>query len=204
LPRIIRRVRTAALRIAALTCLTVLAGTGAALAACPAQPVSTPFSQWGDSNSYFLVPGGSFEGSADQVGWSLSGAELSAGNEPFQVNGSSDGQMLSIDGGGSATSPYFCVDDTMTSLRFFAQQVTAGSDLQVDALVQTPNGDATVPVADLADGSMPSWAPTQAINRDGGTLSGDDSVMVALRFSAPSSAGSWQVDDVYVDPYRSG
>jgi hypothetical protein len=199
----IRRARKAALRITALTVLTVLAGASAALASCPVQPVSTPFSQWGDTSDYFLVPGGSFEGTSDQVGWSLSGATLSAGNEPFFVNGTTDGQLLSINGGGSATSPYFCVDSTMGSLRFFAQQSTAGSDLQVEALVQTPSGDATVPVADLADGSMPSWAPTQVINGRG-TLPNNDSVMVALHFTAPSSAGSWQVDDVYVDPYRSG
>ena len=42
------------------------------------------------------------------------------------MNGSGDGQSLTIAGGGSATSPYFCVDNTMTSLRFFAQQVGAG------------------------------------------------------------------------------
>jgi hypothetical protein len=201
---VIRRVRKAALRITALSVLTMLAGASSALASCPAQPLSTPFSQWGDSSSYFLVRGGSFEGTSDRVGWSLSGASLSAGNEPFYVNGTTDGQLLTIDGGGSATSPYFCADATMTSLRFFAQQVTAGSDLQIQALVQTAKGDMTVPVADLSDGSMPSWAPTQAINGNSGTLANGDSVMVALRFTAPSSAGSWQVDDVYVDPYRSG
>jgi hypothetical protein len=166
--------------------------------------VSTPFAPWGDSSNYFLVPGGSFEGTADGVGWSLSGATLSPGNEPFAVNGSTDGQSLTVNGGGSATSPYFCVDNTMTSLRFFAQQVTAGSDLQVDALVQRPNGDATVPLADLTDGSMPSWAPTQAIGGNTDALPNGNSISVALRFTAPSSPGSWQIDDVYVDPYRSG
>jgi hypothetical protein len=200
---VVQRARTVALRITALTFVTVLAGASVALASCPAQSVSTPFSQWGDNSNYFLVPGGSFEGTPDQVGWSLSGATLSAGNEPFFVDGTTDGQLLTINGGGSATSPYFCADDTMGSLRFFAQQVAAGSDLQVEAVVQTPSGGETVPVADLADGSISSWAPTQPISGSG-TLPSGASVMVALRFTAPSSAGSWQVDDVYVDPYRSG
>jgi len=196
------RLRVAAYRIAALTCLGLFAGTGVAFASCPAQPGSTPFSQWGDSNNYFLVPGGSFEGTPDQVGWTLSGASLSSGNEPFY--GSGDGQSLSIAGGGSATSPFFCVDKTMQSLRFFAQQVTAGSDLQVQALVQTPDGVRTVPVADLADGSMPSWAPTRPIAGDTSGLPDHASLMVALRFAVSSATASWQIDDVYVDPYRSG
>ena len=198
------RARRAVFAVAALTCLGVFASTGVALASCPTQPVSNPFSQWGDSKDYFSVPGGSFEGTADQVGWTLSDASLTSGNEPFDVSGADDQQSLTINGGGSATSPFFCADDTMSSLRFFAQQATAGTDLKVDALVQTSNGVAVVPVADLADGSFSSWAPTDALGGDNGKLPAGSSIMVALRFEAPSSDGSWQIDDIYVDPYRSG
>jgi hypothetical protein len=197
------RARRAIASVAALTCLGVFASTGVALASCPAQPVSTPFSQWGDSNDYFSIPGGSFEGTADQLGWTLDNASLTAGNEPFNVNGDSDAQSLTINGGGSATSPYFCVDDTMSGLRLFARQVAAGSDLRVRALLQTPNGVAVVPVADLADGTMSDWAPTDSLGGSG-TLPSGSSTMVALRFRAPVSSGSWQIDDIYVDPYRSG
>jgi hypothetical protein len=138
------------------------------------------------------------------VGWTLSDASLTSGNEPFDVNGADDQQSLTINGGGSATSPYFCADDTMSSLRFFAQQAAAGTDLQVDALVRTSHGVMVVPVADLADGSFSSWAPTDALGGDNGKLPAGSSIMVALRFEAPSSDGSWQIDDLYVDPYRSG
>jgi hypothetical protein len=197
------RLRAFVCRLAGLTCLAVLASTGVAFASCPAQTVTTPFTQWGDSNSYFLVPGGNFEGTPDQVGWTLSSASLTPGNEPFYVDGSGDSQSLTISAGGTATSPYFCVDDTMSDLRFFAQETTAGSDLQVQALVQTPNGVQAVPVEDLADGSMSSWAPTQPVG-DTSSLPDGDTLQVALEFSVPQSSGSWQIDDVYVDPYRSG
>ncbi len=197
------RLRAGALRIAALTCVVVFASTGVAFASCPSQPVTTPFTQWGDSSSYFLVPGGSFEGTPDQVGWTLSGASLTPGNEPFYVDASGDSQSLTIAAGGSATSPYFCVDNTMSNLRFFAQEATAGSDLQVQVLVQTPNGVQTYPIADLADGSISSWAPTNPIG-DAGNLPDGETWSVALEFSVPQSAGSWQIDDVYLDPYRSG
>jgi len=75
-----RRLRRAIFSVASLTCVAMFASTGVALASCPTQPVSTPFSQWGDSNDYFLVPGGSFEGTSDQVGWTLSNASLTTGN----------------------------------------------------------------------------------------------------------------------------
>jgi len=199
-----RRLRRAIFSVASLTCVAMFASTGVALASCPTQPVSNPFSQWGDSNDYFLVPGGSFEGTSDQVGWTLSNASLTTGNEPFNVNDPGDQQSLTINGGGSATSPFFCVDDTMSSLRFFAQQAGGGTDLRVKALVQNADGSVTaVPVADLADGSMPAWAPTDPLGGSGHLPAGT-SVMVALRFRAPISSGSWQIDDIYVDPYRSG
>jgi hypothetical protein len=199
-----RRLRRAIFSVASLTCVALFASTGVALASCPTEPVSNPFSQWGDTNDYFLVPGGSFEGTADQVGWTLSNASLTTGNEPFNVNDPGDQQSLTINGGGSATSPFFCVDETMSGLRFFAAQAGAGTDLRVKALVQNPDGSVTpVTIADLADGSMPAWAPTDALGGSS-TVPPGSSLMVALRFRAPVSSGSWQIDDIYVDPYRSG
>ena len=197
------RLRGLICRLAGLTCLGVLASSGVALADCPAQSLSTPFSQWGDTNNYFLVPGGNFEGTSDQVGWTLSGASLTPGNEPFYVDSTGDSQSLTISAGGSATSPYFCVDNTMSDLRFFAQEATAGSGLHVKALVQTANGVQVVHIERLADGSMPSWAPTQPVG-DSSSLPDGDTLTVALEFSVPWWGGSWQIDDVYVDPYRSG
>jgi hypothetical protein len=197
------RLRGVIYRLAGLTCLGVLASTGVAFASCPTPSVSTPFTQWGDNNSYFLLPGGSFEGTPDQVGWTLSGASLTPGNEPFYVNSSGDSQSLTISAGGTATSPFFCVDNTMSDLRFFAQEATAGSDLQVEALVQHRWGVRAVPIEDLADGSMQSWAPTAPVG-DFSFLPNGNTLMVALVFSVPQSAGSWQIDDVYLDPYRSG
>jgi hypothetical protein len=198
------RVRKATRRIGVLTCLFVFGGAAAAFAACPSQAVSTPFSPWGDTSNYFLIPGGSFEGTASQVGWSLSNASLMAGNEPFDVTGSADGQSLTIDAGGSATSPYFCVDNSMPDLRLLARQVAAGGDLKIKALVPTGSGVNVYPVGDLADGSMPSWAPTSPITGNSGAIPDGTSLMVALRFEVPAAAGTWKIDDVYVDPYRAG
>ena len=101
LPKLINlRARRALCRVAATTCVAVLAIAAPAFASCPDQPVSKPFSQWGDTSSYFLVPGGSLEGSLDDVGWTLSNATLTHGNEPFAVNNGADSQSLTIDGGG--------------------------------------------------------------------------------------------------------
>lgn len=205
LPLVIHpRVRKAIRRGSATACLAMLAGAGTALADCPAPPTGTPFARWGDANSYFAAPGGRFEGSAQQVGWHLRNADLTAGNQPFALDGPADTQSLTIDAGGRATSPFFCVDDTMTSLRFFARQAAPGGDLRVRALVRTPEGIRGLRLARLADGSAPDWAPTEPIGGDAPRIPHGHSAMVALRFSVPWWGGSWQIDDVEVDPYRSG
>ena len=197
------RVRKTIGRIAALTCAAVFVSSGAALAAeCPTQTGKQKFAKWGDTASYFLVPGGSFEGTPAQVGWTLSNATLTSGNEPFYLNHAGDSQSLLIDGGGSATSPVFCVDSTMPSLRFFVRQPASGSDLKVQGLVQTPRGPFAFTVASLADGSESGWTPVQ-INVPTNRIPKGLSIPAALRFVVPG-LGSWQLDDVYVDPYRAG
>jgi hypothetical protein len=197
------RVRKTIGRIAALTCAAIFVSSGAALAAqCPTQSVKQQFSHWGDSSDYFLVQGGSFEGTPAQVGWTLTGSTLTAGNEPWHLNSPSDDQSLVIGGAGSATSPVFCVDSTMPSLRFFVRQTDPGSDLKVQGVVQTPRGPISITVADLADGSLSSWTPVQ-INVETNRIPKGTSIPAAIRFVVPSD-GSWQIDDVYVDPYRAG
>jgi hypothetical protein len=197
------RIRKTAGRIAALTCAAVFISSGAAFAAqCPTQSAKQKFSKWGDSSNYFLVPGGSFEGTPAQVGWTLSGATLTDGNEPFHINGISDDQSLLIDGGGSATSQAFCVDSTMPSFRFFVRQTAPGSDLKIQGVVQTPHGSLSMTLADLPDDSLSWWTPVQvtvATNR----IPKGSSVAASMRFVTDGS-GSWQIDDVYVDPYRAG
>jgi hypothetical protein len=74
----------------------------------------------------------------------------------------------------------------------------------VQALVQRSWGIKIVSLADLTDGSMPSWAPSQSIAGNTSSLVDGQTLSVALQFSVPASGASWQIDDLYVDPYRSG
>lgn len=192
------RVRKFAARVAALTCLAIFGGAGAAFAACPAQPVSTPFSHWGDDNLYFAVPGGTFQGTTDQLGWSLDNAGLTAGGP-----GGPGDQSLAIDAGGSATSSWFCVDNTMPSFRFFAKQLAPGSDLVVQGVVRLWGTTRTFTVADIPDGALTSWGLVEPIKVDTARLPAGVTLPVEVRFVVPGN-GSWAIDDIYVDPYRLG
>jgi hypothetical protein len=180
------------------------APAGTSVASCASQVYETPFAPWLDPASYVLAPGGTLEDGAG--GWGLSGgAAVTGGNEPFYVHAPGESHSLSLPGGATATSGWMCATLLHPDLRFLARNGGGPlSSLKVEVLF--PNlfgGVSAVPFALVAAG--PQWEPTLpypfAVNALA-AVSADGSIPIAFRFTA--SGGSWQIDDVYVDPYRSG
>lgn len=159
------------------------------------------FSPWGDLTSYALAPGGSFEGTS---GWSLVSASPVAGNEPWHIRSAKDSTSLSINAGGSATSPLFCGTLATPTVRFFVRSASVTAKLQVDVLY--PSFDGTVKSLTIGTvAGTTTWAPTNAMLLLVNLLafaSPTGQVDLAVRVTATS--GTWQVDDVYVDPFRKG
>lgn len=200
--------RTRLACVAALTLLMMVVIPGAAYASsCPAQPTTTAFTQWGDTGSYFLVPGGNFESQLAASGWIVNGASQTLGNEPFFVDGRSDAYSLTIDGHGSAVSPMFCIDDSMQTFRFFAHALGGGGNLQVQLDVQSSHWPFSMQpgrVVTLTGHSMADWAPTDPLELTNGVnLPNGQSASGQLVFDVAGHSG-WQIDDIYVDPYRWG
>jgi hypothetical protein len=175
--------------------------TTAAQTTCAAPLIEQPFVSFDDGRDYTLAPGADFE-DPSAPGWQLRrGAAIVEGNEPFQVSGKDDGASLALPAGASATSPPMCVDETYPSFRFFARLAQRGPALAVKVIYSAPSGLEATPAATLPRASQPSWfltddvplaAPTSAAV-PGGRL-------VALHFAVKGGRGSWQIDDVYVDP----
>jgi hypothetical protein len=157
--------------------------------------------RWVDPLYYTLAPRGSFEGGT--AGWTLAGARVAYGNEPFQVAGSGS-WSLSIAAGGSATSAVMCASTDKPTLRFFAKSSSLSllSTLKVSVLFE----DAAGRVLSAPIGVVPAtgrWGPTLPMLVGGNLLSllGDGRTPVVFRFQ-PVGASSWTIDDVYVDPRR--
>jgi hypothetical protein len=176
------------------------AATVTGSASCPDTPNVQPFVQWGDSSDYFLAPDGGFEQGG--AGWTQLGrAAVVSGNEPFALSAAGDNASLRLPAGSRATSPLFCVSAEHRSMRFVADAATS-SRLDVDVIVgEGSTSGRTYRVATV--GGSGEWAPSAVVPMvvnevaaaHGGTID------VRLRFT-PRGAGSWTIDDVFVDPLR--
>jgi len=198
--------------VAGLVAISVLVAGGSAaatpfdqgLAPC-AQDLTQPFLPWLDPLSYAFAPNGGVENGL--AGWSSAGgARVVSGDESYAVHGAADAYSLSLPPGASATTPPICIGTLTPTTRFFVRNTGSPlSTLRVDVLYTTLLGiHGSAPVG-LVVGSS-SWQPTLPLplfaNVLGLPLLTGGSTQVALRFTALGWGGSWQLDDVYVDPYK--
>lgn len=163
------------------------------------ESASQVFKRWGDNNYYVLVPGGSFEPGG--AAWKLSGgAKIVLGNEPFYVRSTADRYSLYLPAGSTATTPPMCFAFTDWHLRFF----TSGSgSIRVKIVVKSVLG-----VLSVLDGGTVSsgstWKPSPEVGllltNLGGLLATDS---ISLRIT-PTSRAAVRIDDVYLDPWKSG
>jgi hypothetical protein len=170
---------------------------------CDGQDLSQPFARWLDPMSYTLAPGGSLEDGA--AGWKLSGgARVVSGNEPWHVNDAGDGDSLRLPSGSSAVTAPICVGLESPTLRFFTKKNSGLlSTLAVSAVLRLQGGGTLdVPVGVVVAGGQ--WTPSLPYLFLGNLLPilPGQYTPVSFRFT-PVLGGDWQVDDVYVDPFRS-
>lgn len=195
---------TTALAAAVLLLAPVEAGAGAYGASCDPREVTQPFLPWHDAKHYFLMPGGDLESSA---GWTFTGgARLQDGNEPFYANSTDDQRSLLLPSGGSARTETICVDSDEPTMRFFVRNTgSLLSVLAVEARIRTTvlgvTATTSLPLGVVL--GTQQWHPSLPVlfklslnQLLGGTTTVD------FRFTALGLGGKWQVDDVYVDPFK--
>jgi len=196
--------RIGALLVAVVTALLVAPAANAQaslveVAPCDDARLSKPFAPWLDVANYKLAPGGDFERGFG--GWTLSrGAAPALGSEPWGVTGKVGTRALALPAGATALSPATCVNAGSPTVRFFARS-TGGllPLLRVDAVYRDGLASVAVPVGVVLPTSR--WQPSAPMLTGSvatAALAGGE-VPMSLRFTAVR--GTWQVDDVFVDPY---
>jgi hypothetical protein len=208
----VRKRHTTALRRGALVATLIAAaipllGLGTATAAstgCGTRDLSQPFTSWLDPGHYFLAPGGDVE---TTTGWTLTGgARVVNGNEPFFAHNGSDSHSLLLPSGASARTPGTCVDTNEPTARFFVRNTGSPlSTLAVEARIRTTvlgqTTQATIPLG-VVLGTTQSWQPSLPVVFELSANQLLGSTTVDFRFAPLGANGTWQVDDVYVDPFK--
>ena len=169
---------------------------GSVLPSCGA--TTYPFAAWGDSTAYCAFPNLGFESGA--TSWMLKGtASVVAGNEPWHVSGSGT-HSLQLGPGASALSSPLPVSLLDPYMRFFAHSANATGGLQVQVLFRGVTGNVTglLNFGTLSPNGYATWQPTQRV------LSALALPLLTstaqVQFTSQAKSGSWQLDDVYLDP----
>lgn len=192
------------LGLAALLAATTPANASSAGSPCGSRDLSQPFLPWLDPAHYFLMPGGDLESTA---GWTLfGGARLVEGNEPFHAHSARDTRSLLVPQGGSARTPSTCVDFDEPLMRFFVRNTgSVLSTLAVEARVRTTvlglTVTTTLPLG-VVPGTARTWQPSLPVLFELSANQLLGSSTVDFRFTPLGLGGKWQVDDVYIDPFK--
>lgn len=163
---------------------------------------SQVFSRFGDTSQYARMLNGGFENGS--TAWSLSGnARVVSGNEPYYLSGTkSDSHSLLLPAGSSAYSGTVCFALGDWHLRLMAKRVSGTGGLHVQVVVPSLLGLLTVLDGGTISGNS-SWAPSPKLAL---LLSNVISLVgtraVAFKFTPVGAGTSYQIDDVYLDPWK--
>jgi hypothetical protein len=174
----------------------LLGGGGGLLPSCG--PTSYPFKPWNDSDAYCAFPNLGFESGSKS--WTLRGsAAVVAANEPWHVSGAGT-HALQLGPGASAVSSPLPVNLLDPYMRFFARSAGANGSLQVQVIFRGLSGNVTglLNFGSLSPTGYTTWQPTQRV------LSALALPLLTataqVQFTSLAKSGSWQLDDVYLDP----
>jgi len=162
---------------------------------------SYPFKPWSDPDAYCAFPNLGFENGS--TAWTLKGsASIVATNEPWHVSGPGT-HALQLGPGASATSSPLPVSLVDPWVRFFAHSVGANGPLRAQVVFHGALGNLTglLNIGSLSAGSYSSWQPTQRVPSILALPLLTTFAQVIVTSQATS--GSWQIDDVYLDPCAS-
>lgn len=179
------------------------AGAAGSTVPCATRSQSQVFARWGDTRDYFLMPDGGFEAGNE---WVLgNGASIVTGNETSYVRSSTDARSLRLPSGATAESRTICVARGEESIRMFVKNPGVwGAYIRVMVSVKNPKTGAWAwSYWDTSSSSLPvGWSPL--LQKDIPTAWGYDGTQeMTVTISTWGMAAAWQIDDVYVDPFRS-
>jgi hypothetical protein len=190
--------RRSLLRVALAAVPLLLASPASAATACNYTNLRPVFSPWLDPAQYTPFPGSTFEHGAS--GWSWGGkANIVAGDGNVALAAGS--HAVQIPGGGTAKSPWLCVNATTPSMRFFVRRTSGTGFLRVQGTLNGPTGKITSVAMTM--GASGSWSPSPVVLFPPAFLTVLGTAGFQAQFLFIADAGStFRIDDVELDPFK--
>ncbi|HEY3541338.1 MAG TPA: hypothetical protein VGK79_02245 [Gaiellaceae bacterium] len=158
------------------------------------------FSQFGDDNRYSLLTNGTLEtgGPARRAGK----PKIALGNETFFLHAAGDQRSLPLRGGDSVAFHAACLPRLNPVFRFVARAGAGDGILKLQVQYGPAKRLHAQTLGTLTSADYADWAATPALPFLNGAARLVDQVKgnVWLVLTATGSA-TWQVDDLYIDPY---
>lgn len=162
--------------------------------------VEYPFAPWGDMSKYTLAPNGSLEAGA--TGWTLAGgARVVAQNNSLRPGSFS----LNLPAGASALAPAACVKLADPASRFFLRNTGSPTgkvkvDIQYKTVLGLLTFNANLGYVQTNGAWQPSPKYGHVLQNILATLAVNKNLSAQVRFKFTAVGGSYQVDDLFVDP----
>jgi hypothetical protein len=174
----------------------ILAGSAAAAShSCAYASVTPIFQQWQDSAMYTPFPGSTFENGAS--GWSWGNKANIVAGDSNPLLGSVGSHSVQIPGGGTARSPWLCVNSATPSMRFFVRRISGSGSLVINGIEHSDKKQLAT-VTTVTAGS--SWQPSNVIMFPAAFTASDSGLQAQFQFTADPGT-VFRIDDIELDPY---
>ena len=168
----------------------------ASAASCDYTQTSDVFAPWQDFAAYTPFQGASFENGASGWSWG-NGAKIVSGDSNDLLT-SMGTHSVEVPGGGTARSPWMCVNSSTPSMRFFIRRVSGSGNLTVKGVVSS--GTSKVTTLTTISGANGAWQPSPVVVFPSFLTASDTGINVQFQFT--SDPGTvFHIDDVQLDPY---
>ena len=184
---------------------------------CGEAKILRPFADWGDRADYVAVDNGSFDYGLE--GWTVKSKFDWAAVVTANTVGSEPGAVLRLQKAARLISPPICFDETRPHAKMFARLVKNQKGKLKDGKVKVKVRYATLPKGKIrtikigtirrkrGEPGVKRWSPTPEIGTGlGGARKRtmpDENGRRWFQFEFKNKGdGSWQLDDLYVDPRR--
>jgi hypothetical protein len=169
--------------------------TPAFAASCNYTQTDQLFAPWGDTALYTPFQGSGFENGAS--GWSW-------GNQANIVNGDSNpllgaqgSHSVQLPGGGTARSPWMCVNASTPTLRFFLRRTSGTGSITINGVVSSGTNKVTTITTVSAGGT---WQPSPIVVFPPSLTASTTGMNVQFQFTADPGT-TYRIDDIELDPY---